>query len=183
MGIEHDELGNRAKAYLYCLETRCPETGWMVPLSPSWVVSPRQCVIAKLIPNHDLKRFDIELEFGVSAAQIEAAQQGTVREGDLVYELNGKVPIARPSRPSGVIFETAMEALEIACAGGKNWTLSRVPMTSFKSGYTQFNGSLRRRLANLKQKTFFTGNPQIGHASKRSKKSSLSTWQLGRSKA
>lgn len=90
LGIEHDESGNRAKAYLYCLETRCPETGWIVPLSPSWVVSPRQGVIAKLIPNPSLKRFDIELEFGVSAAALEIAQQGTVRDGDLVYELNGK---------------------------------------------------------------------------------------------
>ena len=33
LGVEHDEKGNRAKAYLYCLETRCPETGWMIPLS------------------------------------------------------------------------------------------------------------------------------------------------------
>src|SRR5690606_37667751 len=38
LGIEHDERGNRAKAYLYCLEVKCPETGWMVPLCPSWVV-------------------------------------------------------------------------------------------------------------------------------------------------
>ena len=29
LGIEHDEHGNRAKAYLYCLETRCPQTGWI----------------------------------------------------------------------------------------------------------------------------------------------------------
>jgi putative DNA methylase len=28
LGIEHDKDGNRAKAYLYCLETRCPKTGW-----------------------------------------------------------------------------------------------------------------------------------------------------------
>ena len=39
LGIEHDSHGNRAKAYLYCLETRCPETGWMVPMAPSWVIS------------------------------------------------------------------------------------------------------------------------------------------------
>ncbi|MGY2499191.1 hypothetical protein, partial [Klebsiella pneumoniae] len=39
LGIEHDDQGNRAKAYLYCLEARCPDTGWMVPLSPSWVIS------------------------------------------------------------------------------------------------------------------------------------------------
>ena len=35
LGIEHDSQGNRAKAFLYCLEIRCPETGWMIPLSPS----------------------------------------------------------------------------------------------------------------------------------------------------
>ena len=34
LGIEHDEHGNRAKAYLWCLETRCPQTGWMVPIAP-----------------------------------------------------------------------------------------------------------------------------------------------------
>jgi len=29
LGIEHDNEGNRAKAYLYCLEVRCPEqVGW-----------------------------------------------------------------------------------------------------------------------------------------------------------
>ena len=25
------------RRYLYCLETRCPETGWMVPMSTTWV--------------------------------------------------------------------------------------------------------------------------------------------------
>jgi putative DNA methylase len=39
LGIEHDTRGDRAKAYLYCLETRCPKTGWMVPMAPSWVIS------------------------------------------------------------------------------------------------------------------------------------------------
>ena len=53
LGIEHDNQGNRAKAYLYCLETRCPETGWMVPLSPSWVISPKQGTIATLVPDHE----------------------------------------------------------------------------------------------------------------------------------
>lgn len=90
LGIEHDEQGNRIKAYLYCLEAKCPETGWLVPLVPSWVVSPRQRVIGKLIPNPALKRFEIKLEFGVSASALEAAQKGTVSDGDMVYELEGK---------------------------------------------------------------------------------------------
>lgn len=90
LGIEHDEYGNRAKAYLYCLETRCPETGWMVPMSPSWVISKSRNVIAKLIPDHDNKRFDIEVVSGVSKEEMQAAEKGTVQDGTLVYELSGK---------------------------------------------------------------------------------------------
>jgi putative DNA methylase len=88
--IEHDEKGNRAKAYLYCLEARCPETGWWVPLAPSWVISPKQGVIAKLVPNPALKRFDIQVITGASAKAIAAAEHGTVQDGDMVYELDGK---------------------------------------------------------------------------------------------
>jgi len=73
LGIEHDEHGNRAKAYLYCLETRCPETGWMVPMSPSWIISKTRNVVARLIPDYKNKRFDIEVVTGVSREEMEAA--------------------------------------------------------------------------------------------------------------
>ena len=46
LGIEHDANGNRAKAYLYCLETRCPKTGWMVPMAPTWAISKTRNVVA-----------------------------------------------------------------------------------------------------------------------------------------
>ncbi|MFC4487918.1 anti-phage-associated DUF1156 domain-containing protein [Tepidiphilus baoligensis] len=90
LGIEHDEHGNRAKAYLYCLEARCPETGWRVPLAPSWVISPKQGAIAKLVPNPALKRFDIQVITGASAKAMAAAETGTVQDGDMVYQLDGK---------------------------------------------------------------------------------------------
>lgn len=90
LGVEHDEHGNRAKAYLYCLEARCPETGWRVPLAPSWVISPKQGAIAKLVPNPAQKRFDIEVVTGASAKAIAAAETGTVQDGDMVYQLDGK---------------------------------------------------------------------------------------------
>ncbi len=89
LGIEHDFKGNRAKAYLYCLETRCPETGWMVPMAPSWVISKQRDVVAKLVPDVVNKRFDIEIHSGVSKEEMQAAEQGTVQKGRLVYELNG----------------------------------------------------------------------------------------------
>jgi adenine-specific DNA methylase len=91
LAIETDEYGNRAKAYLYCLEVRCPETGWLVPLSPSWVISRNKKVIAKLTPNHEQKSFDISVVSGQSDDELVTADQGTIQGGDLVYQLDGKI--------------------------------------------------------------------------------------------
>ncbi|MBL0730629.1 anti-phage-associated DUF1156 domain-containing protein [Piscinibacter sp. HJYY11] len=91
LGIERDASGNQAKVYLYCLETRCPESGWQVPLLPSLVISKNGSVIAKLVPNEAQQRFDIRVVNGASAAEMKAAANGTVRDSALVYELNGKV--------------------------------------------------------------------------------------------
>ncbi|MGE6317711.1 anti-phage-associated DUF1156 domain-containing protein [Shewanella baltica] len=90
LGIEHDSHGNRAKAYLYCLETKCPETGWLVPMLPSRVISKLKNVVAKLTPNYELKRFDIEVLCNVSAAEMKQANAGTIQDSALVYELDGK---------------------------------------------------------------------------------------------
>ncbi|WP_295430726.1 anti-phage-associated DUF1156 domain-containing protein [uncultured Thiodictyon sp.] len=91
LGIEHDTQGNRAKAYLYCLETRCPETGWMIPMSPSWVVSVANRAVAKLVPDHSNRRFAIEIVTDASSADIEEAKSGTVKNGNLIYTLDGNV--------------------------------------------------------------------------------------------
>lgn len=90
LGIEHDANGNRAKAYLWCLETRCPETGWMVPLSPTWTVSKTRNAIARLKPDFKNKRFDIEIISGASKTEMNAAEKGTVQDGDMIYALDGK---------------------------------------------------------------------------------------------
>ncbi len=90
LGIEHDEYGNRSKAYLYCLEARCPENGWRVPLAPSWIISKTSHVIARLKPDEQKKRFDIEIISGVSDAELRAAEKGSVQDGDMVYTLGGK---------------------------------------------------------------------------------------------
>ncbi len=88
LGIEHDEEGNRAKAYLYCLETRCPKTGWMVPIAPSWVISKTRKVVAKLVPDYSAKRYVIKIHTGVSDAEMAEADDGTVRGGRLVHPIN-----------------------------------------------------------------------------------------------
>ena len=91
LGIEHDAQGNRAKAYLYCLETRCPETGWRIPMAPSWIISKTHHVYAKLVPNPQAQCFDIEIVTGASTEEMTTAGQGTVQKGYLVYTLDGEV--------------------------------------------------------------------------------------------
>src|SRR5271165_653850 len=86
--IEHDNKGNRAKAFLYCLETRCPKTGWMVPMAPSWIISKTRNVVAKLVPDPKRKRYDIEVHTCVSKEEMAEAALGTVRDGRLVHPVN-----------------------------------------------------------------------------------------------
>lgn len=90
LGVEHDNDGNRAKAFLCCLEAKCPETGWLVPLIPSLVVSKSRNVIAKLRPVYASKRFEVDIISDVSSDELKKAEKGTVQEGNLVYELEGK---------------------------------------------------------------------------------------------
>jgi putative DNA methylase len=95
MGVETDAHGWRAKAFLYCLEVRCPQTGWMVPLLPSRVVSMGYRVAAELVPDLSKRRYDIKIRTGVSEIEMEAASVGTLgREGKfgeayLMHQLDG----------------------------------------------------------------------------------------------
>ena len=79
LSIEIDGTGWQAKVYLYCVEVRCPQTGWMVPLLPSRVISKGYGVVAKLAPDEKRKRYDIEIRSCVSEQELKAAEIGTVR--------------------------------------------------------------------------------------------------------
>jgi len=79
LGVETDGKGWRARAYLYCIEVRCPQSGWLVPLLPTRVISKRRNVVAELVPDPVNKRYDIAIRSGVGDKELEAAERGTVR--------------------------------------------------------------------------------------------------------
>jgi putative DNA methylase len=79
LGVETDGEGWRGKVYLYCVEARCPETGWLVPLLPSLVIAKGYKVIAELVPDPKHKRYDIVIRSNVSAEDLRQAEKGTVR--------------------------------------------------------------------------------------------------------
>ncbi len=87
--IERNEEGWIADAYLYCAEVRDPATGWSVPLAPSWLVALKKRVIAKLVPDHDKKRFEIEIIEHANDADFAAVkEEGTWNGG-------ARCPVAR----------------------------------------------------------------------------------------
>lgn len=88
--VRPDEIDTRtwrADAYLYCVEVRCPETGWMVPLAPSWVIGLKDNTVAILVPLPDEKRYRIDIKSDASAAEMKAATLGTVRKGRIVHPI------------------------------------------------------------------------------------------------
>jgi putative DNA methylase len=96
LGSEQSEEGYRAKAYLYCMEVTCPQTGWSIPLSPSWVVSHSQRCVGVLVPDAEARRLDVVIKSGVDDKMFEAAKLGTIRGSDMVYSLKGiehRVPV------------------------------------------------------------------------------------------
>jgi putative DNA methylase len=107
LGIEHDGQGWRGKIYLYCNEIRCPETGWMVPMLPNRVLNKVRSIILELVPNVPKQRYDIAIRAGVSATEMTAARQGTVRTDGpgqdpfLVHRLGGIEHRARLSTLRG----------------------------------------------------------------------------------
>lgn len=97
LGIETDGNGWRAKVFLYCAETRCPQSGWLVPILPTLVVSKGYRVIAELVPDPINRRYAIAITAGVSDAKLlAAAGSGTVRSGGrgqdpyLVHTVDGR---------------------------------------------------------------------------------------------
>lgn len=97
LGIEEDADGNRAKAFLYCIETRCPQTGWIVPMLGTRVISKGRNIYADLVPDFNNKRFNIKVVTAHSEQEMVLAESGTVQDECLVYTLEGeeyRTPVA-----------------------------------------------------------------------------------------
>lgn len=90
LGVEHNEKGDRALSYLYCVEADCPECGWRVPLLPSLVVGIRAgLAVAKLHENNG--KFDISIHNNASQSDLsEAQKKGTSKNNALVCPHCGK---------------------------------------------------------------------------------------------
>ena len=89
LGVEDDGNGWRGKAYLFCLEVTCPETGWKVPILPTFIVNKLYGVVAKLNPVLSEKSYEIEINHTEFPEEIEAAKKGTISGGYIEHSPDG----------------------------------------------------------------------------------------------
>ena len=83
-GIETNEEGDRANSYLYCNEAQCPECGYIVPLSPSWIIGKGTKTIA-ILENNGHSGFDIDIKQGVTDQEIkECEKTATIKSGKMI---------------------------------------------------------------------------------------------------
>ncbi len=89
--LEFDIDGNgwEAKAYLYCLEVVCPETGWRVPVLPTLIVSASKYIVVKLLPNAQKKNYDIKVHYCADKTEMELLSNGTLDDGYLIHSPDG----------------------------------------------------------------------------------------------
>ncbi|MEW6710763.1 MAG: DUF1156 domain-containing protein, partial [Candidatus Riflebacteria bacterium] len=90
LDIESDGHGWQAKAYLYCNEVVCPETGWKVPLLSDFVISKDYKVYAKIEPIETEKRYHIKICIAQSEEEFDQALTGTVVGSHFTHSPDGK---------------------------------------------------------------------------------------------
>ena len=122
-------MAGALKAFLYCVEVRCPQTGWMVPLIPSWVVSkPRTgekvIVLAELVPDTGAKRYQIAIRSGVSEEELARregtdAARGQVRRGLLGPHLDGVDYKTKISTLAGRLYQARWSNRQSSAALGE----------------------------------------------------------------
>ena len=88
-GIEHNERGERAEAYVYCVEVKPEGCEYYIPLAPSWVVDENMKVIVRWhqVPGLDYLKPEA---FVVSNAEIEECKRtgATVIDSRVVDPFN-----------------------------------------------------------------------------------------------
>lgn len=83
-GIETNEEGDRAISYLYCNEAVCPECGYLVPLSPTWVVGKGTKTIA-ILKDNGKNGYDIEIQQKVTSNKVkECEKTATIKSGKMI---------------------------------------------------------------------------------------------------
>jgi adenine-specific DNA methylase len=85
-GIEHNDKGERADAYLYCVEVKPEGCDYYIPLAPSWLIGEKSKVVARWerIPGSDRLQPDIAVVNDAELKLYKAKKGATVVDSRVV---------------------------------------------------------------------------------------------------
>lgn len=85
-GIEHNEQGERADAFLYCVEVKPEGSEYFIPLAPSWLIGEKSKVVARWqrVPNSDRLRPEILVVSDAELKQYKDKKGATVGESRVI---------------------------------------------------------------------------------------------------
>lgn len=89
-GIEHNESGERADAYLYCVEVKPEGCDYFIPLAPCWLIGERSKVVAKWhrVSGCDQLQPEIANVSTAEVAEYKAGKNATVKSSRVVDPFN-----------------------------------------------------------------------------------------------
>jgi adenine-specific DNA methylase len=96
LGIEENEKGDKAHTYLYCNETKCPECGINVPLSPTWILEKRNNSIVILEKDQKENKYKFNVVNEATEDQRKEAENQSTIKGNKLFCPNCKntIPIS-----------------------------------------------------------------------------------------
>jgi adenine-specific DNA methylase len=97
-GLERNEKGWLANAYLYCFEASCPECNYSIPLSSTWQISAKNDIFGLLVKDEVNKTFQINIKENATKEEIALSESQVTIEN---YCL--KCPNCRAKTPIPVI--------------------------------------------------------------------------------
>jgi len=89
-GIEHNERGERAEAYLYCVEVKPEGCDYFIPLAPSWIIDEYSKVVARWhhVPGSDCLRAEIAVASNAEMYDCKKKKGATVIDSRVVDPFN-----------------------------------------------------------------------------------------------
>lgn len=105
-GIEHNDRGERADAYLYCVEVKPEGCDYFIPLAPSWLIGERSKVVARWrrIPGSDRLQPDITVVDDGELKLYKEKKGATVAESRVIdpFDVNRSWSVEALRGPEGL---------------------------------------------------------------------------------
>jgi adenine-specific DNA methylase len=91
-GIEHNAQGERADAYLYCVEVKPEGCDYFIPLAPSWLIGEKSKVVArwKRVPGSDRLQPEIAIVSDAELKRYKEKKGATVVDSRVIDPFNAQ---------------------------------------------------------------------------------------------